>query len=84
MKVIDKRLRKLEDQLGTADRPLPRSRLVIKVLGSKLTLEDARCTRMLCSNGSLMELVDFQKHTEGTDEITDEELERWIESFPIQ
>jgi hypothetical protein len=39
---------------------------------------------MLCSNGTLMELVDFQKHTEGPDEITDEKLERWIESFPIQ
>jgi hypothetical protein len=39
---------------------------------------------MLCSDGSLMGLVDFQKHNEGADELTDEELDRWVENFPIQ
>jgi hypothetical protein len=39
---------------------------------------------MLCSNGSLMELVELEEHDEGRDEIADEELDPWVESFPVQ
>ena len=84
MKPVIRRLRRLEDQFGSSDRPRSRSRLMVMDLGSKLCLADATCKRMLCSGGNLMELVEFQKHNEGPDELTDEELDRWVENFPIQ
>jgi flavodoxin len=57
---------------------------MIRDLGSKLCLADATCKRMLCSNGGLFETVDFKAHHEGPDELTEEELDRWVESFPVQ
>ena len=53
-------------------------------LGSKLCLEDATCKRTMCSDGTLLEVVDFKKHNEGPDELTDEELNRWLESFSVE
>jgi hypothetical protein len=84
MKTLARRIDKLEDQFGSADRPRRHSRLQVMLLGSKLCLADAKCTRTLCSGGSVMELVEFQKHNEGPDELTNEELDRWVETFPIQ
>jgi len=57
---------------------------VVRSLGSKLCLEDATCTRMLCENGALLEFVDFKNHDEGADQLSDEELDRWVENFPVQ
>jgi hypothetical protein len=54
------------------------------VLGSKLCLADADCTRTLCSDGTVMELVEFQDHREGPDEISEEELDRWADGFPVE
>jgi hypothetical protein len=31
-----------------------------------------------------MELVEFQDHGEGPDEISEEELDRWADGFPVQ
>jgi hypothetical protein len=28
-------------------------------------------------------MIEFNKHNEGPDELTDEELDRWVESFPV-
>ena len=84
MKIIDRRLRELENHFGSPDRPRPRIRLVIRTLGSKLCLEDAICKRTMCSDGTLLELVDFKKHNEGPDELTDEELNRWLDGFPVE
>jgi hypothetical protein len=84
MKLIDRRLQALENRFGSPDRPRPRLRLRLMDLGSKLCLEDAKCTRTLCQDGSLMEVVDFQKHDEGPDEVSEEELDRWVEGFPVQ
>jgi hypothetical protein len=28
-------------------------------------------------------MVEFNRHNEGPDELTDEELERWLERFPV-
>ena len=53
-------------------------------LGSKLCLEDATCKRTMCSDGGLLELVDFRNHNEGPDELTDEELSTWLDGFPVE
>ena len=84
MKIIDRRLRELENRFGSPDRPRPRIRLEIRTLGSKLCLEDATCQRTMCSDGTLLEVVDFKKHDEGPDELTDEELNRWLEGFLVE
>ena len=59
-------------------------RLQVRTLGSKLVLADAECTRTLCPDGTVMELVEFQDHREGPDAISDEELDRWADGFPVQ
>jgi hypothetical protein len=46
-------------------------------------LEDATCRRTLWPDGTVFEMIEFNKHNEGPDELTDEELDRWLESFPV-
>jgi hypothetical protein len=36
----------------------------------------------LCSGGTLLELAEFKKHNERPDERTEEELDKWVETFP--
>ncbi len=84
MKTVIRRIRRLEDQFVSADRPRRHHRIVIKMAGARPCLEDATCKRMLYSDGTLLEMVQINKHNEGPDELTDEELDRWVESFPIQ
>jgi len=31
-----------------------------------------------------MELVEFREHREGPEEISEEELDRWVNGFPVQ
>jgi hypothetical protein len=82
MKTLARRIGKLENQFRSADMPRRHSRLQVILLGAKLCLADAKCTRTLCSDGSVMELVEFQKHEEGPDELTGEELDRGLKPSP--
>jgi hypothetical protein len=45
---------------------------------------DVKCGRSLCSEGTVMELVEFREHREGPEEISEEELDRWVNGFPVQ
>lgn len=84
MKTIDRRVCQLEDRFGSSKRPRPRIRLQVRPPGSKLVLADAECTRALSPDGTVMELVEFQDHSEGPDEISEAELDRWVNGFPVQ
>ena len=84
MKTVTRRIRRLEDQFGSAGRPRRHLRMVIKMAGARPSLEDATCKRTLWTDGTLFEMVQFNKHNEEPDELTDEELDRWVESFPVQ
>ncbi len=84
MKTVIRRLRRLEEQFVSADRPRRHLRIVIKMAGARPSLEDATCKRTLWADGTLLEMVQFNKYNERPDELTDEELDRWVESFPIQ
>jgi hypothetical protein len=85
MKTVIRRIRQLEDQFGSADgRPRRCLRLLVSMAGSKPSLENATCNRTLYSDGSLLELVRFKKHKEGPDELTAEELDKWVETFPVR
>jgi hypothetical protein len=84
MTIIDRRLRKLEDRFGPADgKPRRRLRLLVSMAGSRPSLENATCKRTLCSDGTLLEMVEFNKHNGGPDELTNEGLDTWVESFPV-
>jgi hypothetical protein len=63
----------------------PRKRLSIVVtrVDRKPSLEGATCTRTLCPDGTLMQVVYLFQSRPRREELTDQELERWIETFPI-
>jgi len=56
----------------------------MRTLGSKLCLADATCKTTMCSDGTLLELVDFKNHNEGPDKLTGEELSRWLDGCPVE
>ena len=84
MRAITRRLLRLEDQVVVPDRPRRRLRLVVMRAGARPCLEGATCTRMLCVDGSLLETLQFLKQSDGPGEPTAEEVDKWIESMPVQ
>jgi hypothetical protein len=81
MKAITRRLRRLENQVGLSEKPRERFVVVVSALARPLNLAGSICRRMLCANGSITELV----HLDGTrNGLSDEELEQFIEGFPIE
>ena len=62
-------------------KPRQHCRLVISTLGRRLDMENSTCKRTLDVNGLLTEIVMLH----GTREhLTDEELESFVRSFPIE
>jgi hypothetical protein len=85
MKTTNRRLSKLEDRLRPEGwKPRGQWRYLICVSGARRRLEGASCQRSLWPDGTLFEMVMFPEHSAGADEVTDDELERWIASFPVQ
>lgn len=84
MKTMARRLSRLEDRFRPEGwKPRGVFGYLICVAGSKRRLEGATCQRSLWPDGTLFETVMFPEH-HGTDEVTDDEPERWIASFPVQ
>ncbi|MCU1338353.1 MAG: hypothetical protein JWO19_3934 [Bryobacterales bacterium] len=72
------RLKQLERQQSQVARePL---RVVVSHAGEPLDLSKATCMRTLWPNGQLMEYVNLNGANYG---LRDEDLERFIQSFPI-
>ena len=85
MKIIDRRLCKLEDQFRPADRkPRQCLRMVVRRLGCKRGFENETCSRTLWPDGILFELVWLDISKEGRGTLTGEELDRFVASFPIK
>ena len=86
MKTMLHRVRRLEIQLGPkierdfARNPRDRFRLVVCAVDHRLNLATSTCTRYVTANGCLMELARLDGIRA---DITDEELDRFIESFPV-
>jgi hypothetical protein len=83
MRAVARRLAKLEDQICSAAKPRRRLRIVI-MADARPRCEDAECTRTLCPDGTLMEVVQFEGCRQGDHEPTDGEIEEWINTVPIQ
>ena len=47
-------------------------------------LEGAKCSRALCPNGSLLEMVRFDRCRPGRERLSEEALDRFVESFPVR
>ncbi len=63
---------------GDVDSPVVRNR------DSEPSFEKATCTRTLCPDGTLWEVVRLDKMSEGVGQPTDTELNTWIAGFPIE
>ena len=73
------RLKRLEQQRSQVSRePF---RVVVSHAGKPFDLAKATCTRTLWPNGELMEMVNLHGGDYG---LKDEDLERFIQSFPIE
>jgi hypothetical protein len=76
---LNARLQKLERQRSQIERG--RFRIVVSHAGRPFDLSTATCTRTLMPDGALMEIVNVNG---SGDDLRDEELERFIQSFPIE
>jgi ribosome-binding factor A len=83
MKAVTRRIAQLEEHLQVTRDPRKRLCIVVSRVDRTPSLEDATCTRTLCHDGTLMEVVRLDQSRPGREELTDEELERWIETIPI-
>jgi hypothetical protein len=80
MRVMERRLRSLEKQLAPLQRDRSKDmRVILSVLSQQATLANCTCTRTL-TNGVLSESVALDG-LQGN--ISDQELETFIQSFPI-
>jgi hypothetical protein len=80
VRAIARRLHRLEDQFGADGRPRERFTVVGERLGCTV---GATCYRTLCPNGIISESVMLGTSRDGR-ELTPEELDKWILSFPIE
>lgn len=73
------RLQKLERQHSQAESG--RFRVIVSRVGEPFDLATATCSRTLMADGGLLEIVNV--NGSGND-LSDEELETFIQSFPIE
>jgi hypothetical protein len=85
VKAIAKRLCRLEDQFGPADgKPRKTFRVTTQPVGrGPVDLGNSCCQRTLCADGTVCESITLVAGDNGR-EITEDELEQWVESFPIE
>jgi hypothetical protein len=84
MRAIAKRLSQLENRVVSAAKPLRCLRIRAMLVGSRPTLKGAQCTRMLCADGSVLETVKYGIGDRDAAEITAEEEDRWVKTFPVE
>jgi hypothetical protein len=86
MTAILTRVQRLERQFAPSlvrdfiRNPQARMRCVVGTFGRSLDLATSSCSRYLTRDGYLTEVVDLDG---ASDDISDEELECFIESFPV-
>jgi hypothetical protein len=80
MRLIERRLEKLGQTASLAGEPRGRFRMVIGPLIGDLNLTNCTCQRTLCANGHLTGVVTLNGPSA---ELTNEELDRFVEGFPI-
>jgi hypothetical protein len=85
VKAVARRLHRLEGQLAPSSEPL-RKRFSVMIAPTRrdnIDLEKSSCQRTLCADGSISEHIVLVEGENGR-EISDSELEAWIETFPAE
>ena len=73
------RLKRLERERSQVSRePF---RVIVSHAGKPFDLTKATCSRTLCADGRLMEVVNLHGSSDG---LSEEDLERFIQSHPVE
>ena len=82
---LKRRLGRLEERSSVCKgKPRKTLRIVVRGMDLDPSLENAECTRTLCPDGTLIEVVLLENSREGQEELSDEALNRFVESFPVK
>jgi hypothetical protein len=82
---LKRRTPRLEDHSSVAgSKPRKVQCIVLRCMDREPSLEGAKCSRMLCPNGTLIEMVRFDRCRAGRERLSEEALDRFVESFPVQ
>jgi hypothetical protein len=82
---LKRRVKQLEDRSGVGNgKPRKMHRIVVTSLGREPGLENAEChNRTLCPDGTLLEVVRLDRSRPGRERLSEEALDRFVESFPL-
>ena len=83
MKTVVRRLGRLEDWFGSAGIRRQGFRIVVRRM-DRGPSSNATCRRMIWPDGSLFEVVRLDKTGKDRVDFSEEELENWIENFPVE
>ena len=82
---LKRRIERLEDRSDAGSgKPRRVQRIVVRCMDREPSLENAECHRTLCANGTLMEVVRFDRCRPGRERLSEEALDRFVESFPVR
>jgi len=81
--MLKRRIERLENRSGVSSKPRKVDRIVLTCLDREPSLEGAECTRTLCPDGTLSEMVRFDRCRPGREPLSEEALDRFVESFPV-
>jgi hypothetical protein len=82
---LKRRIARLEDRTSAASgKPRKVGRTVVRCMDREPSLENAECHRTLCPNGTLIEVVRFDRCRPGRERLREEALDRFVESFPVR
>jgi len=81
MRALANRVGRLESNWRIGKEPRSVIRVILSAIAPRLNLQTSTCTRRLSSNGDLTELVQLDG---SRDELSNEELNEFIERFPIE
>jgi hypothetical protein len=80
-----RRIERLEDRSDAgSSKPRKVQRIVVSFLDREPSLENAECSRTLCPNGTLLEVVRLDRCRPGRERLSEEALDRFVESFPVR
>jgi hypothetical protein len=82
---LKRRLGRLEDRSGGGSgKPRKVHRIVVTCMSREPGLENAECSRTLCLDGTVLEVVRLDRSRPGRERLTEDALDRFAESFPVR
>lgn len=82
---LKRRVKQLEERSGVgSSKPRKTHRIVVRNLDSEPSIANAKCSRTLCPDGTLIEMVDLNNSGDAHEVLSDEALDRFVESFPVR